>query len=844
MEAKSNFASPQNSPGRPPFRSDELEFATLQLLLTAQNNVVSQIEKPSEFLHEMDAQRGLLVSRATFSNPSALSRAFCAALDRDNVYQSLETIYTTFKITDDYAQFKLAYDEISTQILQAFTESPHDPKINERRKTLFSYAKQTENNTVKFLIAARLETLGAIDLAVILYAYLLTKNYSPPTQLANLIRIGKDSPEAFYQIGKHIIIRTFTDDKFRAPLIEFTKQAIIYLLPDTLTPEVQSIFSTFTSGKNQSLTEIALTCIQLAVYNKAATHAQAARFFSQRAVEGVPNHLAKSPQVACEILEYAYRRSAAKERELLLKQLIEFGKPTSTLSKDPWVNTMLANFYTLSLTAGSAKNLNALEVAQKAYEHYQRVYDLISSEREGLYSQDYKLISIVRRNSYSLAATLLTLQDSNRDNIPISERLLEQAEHLLSQSGQLGYANSHCKLAILLETRADSPMPTEDAEEIDFHYRAALEAAMAKLDKKEYETILGRYREFVNRHLKMHTRLVDQYSLRLDDMRLNIEALSQYEKHQAAPTLGLFSSMFSSVANPKKEAKLRLEALSENAPLARALLWKLETRRSPQPDNLIDMLLFRGLCPNSDPNFIPKCVTLLTDYFTLATKKDNNALQLFECLKQGMLNTEQLTAETRENVLTLIEFYVNIINNKLEACRKPASTFPAGCRAIFFTLEQRVLLKPETYRTLRDFFDPIQNTPAKPQKGSLGESFTKVRRTPPRLIGSLLMDQASPRGRSIGSNNRTSEGETAAGSAPPAVPHGFPRSRHRANTKLSKHEAQASKTPLLRSNSAPSLIEMKKKTASAPPILQSPDASPPPTGDDNYLDLGPTVKVY
>ncbi len=821
MEVKSPLRSPESkrrSGTISTFRSEELEYTSFQLLTTSQLNAKYLLEKPSAYYEAMEKQKFALITRATHTNKSSLSLAFCTALQRQSIFDQYQTLYNNKGGWSDHNVFKAAYSEISLQCLRAFTNCPNEITAEEKRRsieTLFSHVNQSKNFASKFLIAARLEALGAIEKAIIIYSHLIAKEFVAPAQFSNLIRIGTESSEALYQIGKNIIIKTIVDDKFRPALVHFIKTAIATLVPRTLPQDIHKHFSIFEEqeARTQSLIDIALACTELAVYNKNTTHAQAARFLSRCLMAGVQNYLVKNPQKACTILEQAYLRSAIRERELLIKQLIEFDKK---LLKDYWVQATLANFYTLSIPVKDG--IESLNDAQEALGYFKAVYDLISPKNKGTYGVDLSLISAIRRNSYQLALALLNIQSSLNEGSENSIQMLHQVEYLLYQSGLLGYPKSHCKLAMLMETHMDSGDNSNLIEAIDLHYRSALEAAMMRLSNQEYENILGQYREFVIRHLQMHTRLVDQYTRRLDDMRLNLHALDQLKKYNAAPTVGLFSSN-----TDKKDAKKQLEVLSEKSPLAIACLWSIITWSSTQntlSDQLIDLLLYRGLCPITDPDFILKCINIFTDYYILA-KQDPHATLFFTCLQKSILKTEQLDPDTRVAVCSIIDFYLNIINNKLEACKKPITAFTHYCISIFAVLEQRILLTPDAHRILKEFFDPKATIPvifptASPSSFQDGQIFDKIKPLQREQKASLLIGLERshfPRDDSIYNNN-----ETTSSSAPSTPTHEF-GSRDRAESTVEKQPAKTKRMQLVRSASAPNLF-LKKKTTSAPAILE------------------------
>jgi hypothetical protein len=752
--SKSNSPRAKRRSGTVRYQSEVLDFTTLQLMSTAQANYANQVKRISEFSAAMNSQKTQLHKNAlTPQNLSLLSAAFCISLYQENISAYLDKLYSAHQNAEDFSLFERAYLEIKRDLDGVFTYWPQGAGVDlttRYAETLYSHAEKSENSACKLLIAARLEVFGYKDYAVIIYAYLLAKNFSPLSQLANLIRIGVGSPEALFQISQHIISKKFSEEKFHSPLFFYTKMAIQQLELRKSPADIEKNFLDFTTSRKPAWISIALRCIELAVYNNKAPHTHAACYFSTQLMSGIENHLIQNPKKACDILDYVFKHNLMnfksipkevhsqqdkekvensilliiqqrKNRAQLLKQLKEFYRENN---EDLWVNAILAKFYTLSLNQESSisennllgvlqkSNIKLLEESQEAYEHSQRVYTGIFSNNNSPCGQETALISSLRQYSYMLAESMLALHDSYRDDAHIASPLLTRIEHLLTQSGQLAYYYSHYKLAMLKQTRVRMPISAGAAQEIDNHFRCALEDCMVNLNKNEFEIILGHYQAFITLHKLQpsHQRLLEKYKLRFDDMRLNLEALVQFAKARNAPP-GSF--LFSS--NERKEALTQLESLSTKSPLATAILWHLSGMLSKQSrlESFITSLDFRGLLYNADINDFKNIITIFTDYFILA-KKDPHAKIFFTCLESGLrksLQILQINQALRTQLQALNDFYTNIIDGNLEACRKTIRTSYDSCSSAFSMLNERLLLPPETYNHLRELFNPNAAAP-------------------------------------------------------------------------------------------------------------------------------------
>jgi hypothetical protein len=755
------------------YKSDVLDFTTLQLLSTAQANHGNQVKKISEFSAAMNSQKTQLHKNAlTPQNLSLLSAAYCISLYQENVSAYLDKLYAAHQNAEDFSLFERAYLEIKRDLEGVFTYWPLGAEVDltpRYAEILYSHAEKSENSVCKLLIAARLEVFGYKDYSVVIYAYLLTTNFSPLAQISNLIRIGVGSPEALFQISQQIISMNFSDEKFQGPLFFYTKMAIQQLELTRSPADVKQNFLDFNTSRKPAWVSIGLRCIELAIYNKKAPHAHAACYFSTLLMSGIKNHLIPNPEKACAILDYVFKHNLMNfkyipkeahspqdkiklensilliiqqrnNRALLLKQLKEFHRKNND---DLWINAILAKFYTLCLNQDLSisennllavvqkSNIKLLEESQEAYEHFQRVYSGISSNNNSPCAQETALISSLRQYSYVLAESMLALHDSYRNDEHIAPPLLLRSEHLLTQSAHLGYYYSHYRLAILKQTRVTTPLSGAAAQEIDNHFRCALEDSMANLNKNEYEIILAHYQAFITLHKLQptHQRLFDKFKLRLDDMRLNLEALVQFDKARNAPARGI---LFSS--NERKLALTQLDFLSARSPLAAAILWHLNGMLGKQSrcESFITTLDFRGLLFNLDSNDFKNIITIFTDYFIL-TKKDPHAKVFFTCLESGLKKSPQIlqiNQALRTQLQTLKDFYTAIIDDDFEACRKCIRTSYDTCSSAFSMLNERLLLPPKTYNHLRELFNPIAAAPVAFAENAPEESYQHRPRLP------------------------------------------------------------------------------------------------------------------
>ncbi len=657
------------------YNSEALEYTTWQLLAThqANNNRQDVITNKSK----LEERRRVLAERALRTDTaSAVSAAFCLALLDDGIEKPFEKLLETSKDCPDSQMFGNARKALlHTNIFFPFVIAPtrlDKTQINALYN--FSISEECTNRISIMLIAARFETGNEIERAVILYATLLTKNFSANSQLANLMRIGDNSPEALYQIGKFIFNTQFSVEKFKVPLIHFFKSAYSKLQTDDVPREIKDSFTDFFQNQEPRWNDIALMCITLSVYNSKHSLEPAARFLSSLAMKG--EHIRESPQKACTTLAYAYHRSALpKEKEKLMSILKKFHEQQPD---DLWVNSMLASVYTDTL---KSPRQDDEESAKRAFEHYQKVYENLFSNPQDYYRKTHPLIPSLPANSYNLAMVFLKFHDRYRSNTKVGPELLARALHLLEQSGKLGNFRSYYQLALQRESQLKNSTPKEELEIIDNYFRCALEGAMTALDAKEYTAILTRYDAFVKKHLPLQQLVAKQYQLRGRDTQSNLKALSLYSNN--------------------KYSDKEFKDLATTTPIACALDWENSTLfESTYYKRLIDLLHTRGL---SDKQ--ADIITLLTDYFILATNHPQ-ARVFFTCLQRGLSNTALFEDSIIEKLEVLIDFYLNLIDDEILACKTSIKRSPVLCRAAAKRLEEGFLLKPEIYNALQGIFTP------------------------------------------------------------------------------------------------------------------------------------------
>lgn len=679
------------------YNSESLENTTWKLLLTHQaHNNPQQATANKSRLEEKRIALSNEALRADTS--SAVTAAFCLALLDDGIEKPFEKLLETSKHCPDHQMFCNARKALlHTTIFFPFVIAPHQlDKTQILALYDYSISEECTNNISRMLIGARFESGMELERAVIIYASLLAKNFSPNSQLANLMRIGEGSPEALYQIGKHILKTKFSVEKFQAPIIDFFKTAYSRLKADDSPAEIQESFEEFFDAEDIRWDDIAIMCITLAVYNNKHSLEPASRYLSTLYTLGevVP----KSSQKACTSLEYSYRRSRLRrEKEKNIDMLKKFHAENS---EDLWVNSMLASVYTAYLKSLKKESEEAtiFEFTRKAYDHYVKVYDRLFSEYQKFYRESFPLMPELARNSYELASILLKLHDQYRSNIKLGPLLLEQAVTLLKKSGKLAHSKSHYKIARLEEVSLSSPSPKEALDLVNAHYRFALEGAMATLNLKEYQTILKSYSAFVRKHNPTQQLIVIQYQVREKDLDSNLQVLTLYRNNKYGTT--------------------EFKNLAQNSPMGCALDWENSIFfDSSYYNRHVDLLITRGLVNSLNAKFNDDIITLLTDYFILASTYPQ-ARVFFSCLKKGLANTNKIDASLAQEIAVVIDFYLNILDGDFLDCRIPFERYPEACKKVFNTLEQRFLLQPATYDFLQCIMNPKSTAPFTFRKGS------------------------------------------------------------------------------------------------------------------------------
>lgn len=714
-------------------RQKSLQVPSLEKIALALMKLVLQHDKTTLI---KDAKFEQLRNRTLFElylssmgrTPSTLGAAMCAALMEEDITKRFDEIANRIKVdniahtrrpmgevknsTEDFFLFHTARELlIKRKLILRFLMSPTamSEKLEDDSKDMHDAALLEESQPeFKYLLACRLEALGKVNLAVDIYAHLLKTRFCFSTQIANLIRIGTQSPTAHYTLAKLILEKTEIPENFTQPLKDFAW--ISYQFASNKESENRQKILAAQPPKSPSLYEAALCCLHLAVFAADIPNTNAVKFLANTYQQGIEGFVQQSIKKACQILYYGYTKIQDEPtRERLLDKITQMHR---TSPQNIWANFILGNYH---LTR-SRKFQGKVEVKdnsprlndqlQAAYDRY-RVCTKNLTNNDELYMQDnFEIITLLGKKLFEMA-------EIYSDRVAISAQeikhaIVETAVKLYKHASYLGNYDATRRLAERNRTlKADKPDDQARLdEETDKYYVRALEAALANLSKQDFRALLEDYHKFLRETGTDYQRFTG-FLAREKELLINLDAIELFSHYHS--NVGVFS--FS--AKAENSATLDKIRLLDQSPLACALLWSTAEvrKKSEHSKKLLDILNSKGFLDRTSPIFIDIVITKLIDYFNLA-RHHSCALNFFPCLREALSNRIKATDQqnlaeltTLRELNTLTEFIHGILENDSALMQAAKNISAINCKHIFDNLASRILLTIDQYHFAKSIFE-------------------------------------------------------------------------------------------------------------------------------------------
>lgn len=599
--------------------------------------------------------------RSPTNRLSAITTAFCSALNEDNIAGHLEGISSNYQFTDDFGYFKEAWAQIQTHIYKPFTDFSSNMRASNANKLLM-YCENTESHTSKLLIAARLEVLlPSSGSSLAIYLDLLFKNFAPYVQFANILRIGRESLDALYAIGLFIIENNFSDIRLYDLLMNFIKHAIDYFSSSISSSGENQFIENFRNATKPDWTEIALACIELACYNSVASHTKAKIYLSKIYMNGLKGYVPESTKMACLTLIHASKPDLENFPEI--EALDEF---KNQKGHDIWIIHTFGNFMMQML-----KNPEYfLEIAQSTCELFEVNHMLVLQDR---HNNDNRIIKKkLRENAFLLAMMIVGHIESRQYNPNDTQILLKKVNAMLYVSANLGHLYSKFIMSGGRSTRAKRLLSNNNAKSISIFYQRTLSSAMIDMSNNKFEFIIAEFQQFVKHFLPSDQNIIARFRLRFNALLSNFKYLQRMNSTSTFAYVREWCGSFFFAGN-RAETSAKL---------------------------LIDL----GFT-NDNPQF-KYVIMLMTDYYILS-KHHKGAGILFQQFQDDLSEFTGITEGNRHEISILVNFYINVIENQPEACEEYIRQSPKICKTAFLYMAKRMLLPQQVRISLQELFKTL-----------------------------------------------------------------------------------------------------------------------------------------
>nr|MDQ2993743.1 hypothetical protein [Pseudomonadota bacterium] len=599
--------------------------------------------------------------------------------------------FITIFFTPNYLLYLIYLHSYSYPMTELDIPSSHADITRESSRDLFTrFVKQltwdikhTDSFACVLFVAARLETLDLPELSIWVYGYLLRRNYSPITQLSNLMRVGGTQHiAAFYHIGKYIINNS-TDKILYDHLVTYLKQFI------NLTKKPSTYMRLFDFSRKYDFIDLGSICLTIAFdfSQDEIIMLNAAILLSELFhMNGIEKNLKPSPGNSCHVLNVLYEDcSNTKIKERILAQLrkLHHEHPSNL-----FVEITLAYVLGLSQFVNESKTIN-IDIINEAYGHFSSVYKSLPE----FVVEDAVMVSL-RDKLYLISVKLLSISKVNKSFRPEFQMI---AVDLLNRSANLGSCSSLRHLALMQCAQRENPNNVSDNIAEKAHFENAIEAAIVALDLKTFELNIEDYAKCT---AMPDDAKVNSYAMRLDGLRCNLESLKLYERIKKRSITLNAMLKFTSIFQGDDEQK-QLEELSIRSPLAIALLWDCNKKKS---ESLLNEIIRRGMLDHA-PAFQTHLIRFLTDYYILA-RKNKYGVILFHCLRDSLINPNQLGIDACSRVVRtsiLVDFYINMIDANLQGCESLINQSPNDCKEAFQSICQTRLILMSTYNHIKSY---------------------------------------------------------------------------------------------------------------------------------------------